>query len=114
MKLPELIRRSAEKELARYCENKVPPCFRNEVRVGFSMEDAQATLYEERLNLANPGQWVARPVAQFRFQPEFNQWTLHYPDACHAWRLYLNANPTLNLKQLIQAVDDDPFNSFWD
>lgn len=112
--MPELIRKSAEKELSRYCEDKVPACFRSEVRVGFRIEGEQATLFEERVVLANPGRWAARPVAQFRFQSDLNQWTLHYPDARHSWRLYLNANPTLNLKQLIQAVDDDPFNSFWD
>ncbi|KIH75676.1 Protein of unknown function [Geoalkalibacter ferrihydriticus] len=113
MEMPELVRKCAEKELFSYCETKVPPCFRNEVRVNFRIEGETATLYEERITLANPANWSWRPVAQFRFQIELNQWSLHYPVDRDSWRLYLNAGPTLNLKSLLRAVDDDPFNSFW-
>ncbi|MDO3377914.1 DUF3024 domain-containing protein [Geoalkalibacter halelectricus] len=113
MELPELVRKCAEKELFSYCEGKVPPCFRNEVRVSFCIDGEAVTLFEERITLANPADWSSRPVAQFRFQPELNQWSLHYPVSRDCWRLYLNAGPTLNLKNLLRAVDEDPFQSFW-
>ena len=114
MQMPELIRRTAEKELSHYCDIKIPPCFRNEVRVDFQIEDDCATLFEERIVHANPGKWARRHVAQFRFNRQLNQWSLHYPDSRHSWRLYLNAGPSLNFKALLKAVDDDPLNSFWD
>lgn len=113
MELPELLRKSAEKQFERYCEGKVPPCFRNEVRVSFRIDGDSVTLFEERITLSNPSGWSGRRIAQFRYQPDLNQWSLHYPVARDAWRLYLNAGPTLNLQLLLQAVDDDPFHSFW-
>ncbi len=114
MNMPELIRRTAEKELSRYCECKIPPCFSNEVRVDYQIEEERATLFEERFVHANPDNWTRRHVAQFRYSPDLHQWSLHYPDSRHSWRLYLNAGPSLNFKSLLQAVDDDPLNSFWD
>jgi hypothetical protein len=113
MGLPELVRKTAEKELSLYCEGKVPPCFRNEVRVAFRMEGEHITLLEERITQGNSAGWSGRRVAQFRFHADLNQWSLHYPVARNSWCLYLNAGPTLNFKRLLQAVDDDPFHSFW-
>lgn len=113
MEMPELVRKTVEKELALYCKEKVPPCFRNEVRIGFHIEGAQVTLFEERITQSNASGWSGRRVAQFRFHADLNQWSLHYPAASDCWRLYLNVGPTLNFKRLLQAVDNDPFHSFW-
>ncbi len=113
MPLPELIRKSAEKILSRYCEEKIPPCARQQLRLVYQIRDDNATLYEERPLLSDPERWLAAPIAQFRFNHELRQWSLHVSDRNHCWHLYANIGPTLNLSRLLQHLDEDPFRIFW-
>jgi hypothetical protein len=113
MALPELIRKSAEKLLTRYCRERVPVCAHDQVRLGFSIRDNHITLFQERTGFSEPGQWIASPVAQFRYDPDLCQWTLHYPDRNRKWHFYLNAGPHLDLARLLRHLDEDPLGIFW-
>lgn len=114
MPLPELVRRSAEKRLARYCTGHSAAGTRDAVRLAFSIRDDQVTLFAERADTEGSGAWVATPVARFRFSHELGQWTLHYPDQERRWRFYLNAGPSLDLGKLLRHLDADPLHVFWD
>ena len=113
MAMPELVRRSAEKLLAHYCDQRIPPCARDKLRLAFSIRDDQVTLFAERADGQEPDTWVASPVARFRFSQDLGQWTLHYPDAHLRWRFYLNAGPYLDLRKLLKHLDADPLHLFW-
>ena len=113
MAIPELVLKSAERLLTRYCAGRIPPCPRNQVRVSFQVRDEAITLTEERPDLASPGRWLGVPVAQFRFHAELLQWTLHYPDHARRWIFYPNVPPTLDLGRLLRHLDADPLHLFW-
>jgi len=112
MPLPELVRRSAGKILARYCAERVPPCARDRLRLSFRIRNDYVTLFAGRTDPPD-GRWRLRPVARFRFSPELAQWTLHYPDRERRWRFYLNAPPSLDLEKLLRHLDADPLHLFW-
>lgn len=114
MPLPELVRRSAEKILSRYCAERVLPCARDQVRLSFRLCDDHVTLYAERAAAEGSGEWTAAPVARFRFSHELGQWSLHYPDGERRWRFYLNVGPSLDLGKLLRHLDADPLHLFWD
>lgn len=114
MALPELVRRSAEKILTRYCSGPLPSCARDLLRLSFSIRGDQVTLFAERAAAKGSGASVATPVARFRFSHDLGQWTLHYPDGERRWRFYLNAGPSLDLDKLLRHLDADPLHFFWD
>ncbi len=114
MAIPEFVKKSAEKALSEYIASHVPPCMCHEIRLRFELEEGQVTLFQDRRDTARPGMWLRLPVAQFRFNEELVQWTLHYHDEANRWRFYLNASPTLNLGKLLKVVDDDVLNVFWE
>lgn len=113
MPLPQLIQKRAERLLDEYCSNRVPSWLKEELRLGYSIETETATIYQERRRCQGSCEWFRFPLARFHYSTELNQWTLHHYDQNQQWRLYLNAGPTLDLRKLIQAIDDDPLGFFW-
>jgi hypothetical protein len=111
--IPELLRRSAEKLLDKYCAEKIPPCARDQVRLSYRVRGDAITLYEERIGYSDPTRWLAMAIAQFRFNPDLNQWTLHHSDRNNRWHFYLNAAPSLDFVKQLKALDEDPLRLFW-
>jgi hypothetical protein len=114
MALPELVRRTAEKTLARYCSGQLPDCAREQGRLAFRIHDDHITLFAERAAAEGSGAPVAIPVARFRFSHELGQWSLHHPAGERYWRFYLNAGPSLDLGKLLRHLDADPLHFFWE
>lgn len=111
MELPELLRKQAEKLLFTFCQQaaedvKLPR------HVRYRVEGQQINLFEVRRNMHNPREHQQLPMAQIRYTPELNQWTLHYKQESH-WQFYLNAAPTLDLSKLLLAIRQDPMGYFW-
>ncbi len=115
MALPELARRLVEAKLTAYCERKVPIHVRNEVRLSFSVRGHSVTLSEERDALARPGTWVATPIAQLRFDPDHEHWTLYCanPKRREGWLPYRHALPAKDIGALLYAIDSDQTGVFW-
>jgi len=113
MALPQLLEKSAEKLFAAYCDERECCCERNHTRLSFKIGGDRVTLFEERWAYLEPGRWLVRPVAQFRYQPELLQWSLHYFNPATHWVFYLNCGPSLDLAKMLRHVDDDPLRTFW-
>jgi hypothetical protein len=113
MPLPQLLRKRAEKLLDAYCRSRVPSWLKDELRLDFTIVDVAATVFQQRRRCQGTCEWFRSPLAQFRYSAALQQWTLHHYEANQQWRLYLNANPSLDLGKLLQAVDDDPLGFFW-
>lgn len=112
--LPELVKKSIEKMLTRYCLDKVPAWAEGQVRLAFKIHDDKVTLYEEKRACPESGHWITRPVAQFRYSHDLHQWTLHYPAPRDRWHFYLNVGPSLDFGKLLKHLDEDPVHTFWE
>lgn len=114
MPLPELLRKFAEKLLTEYCDNREPCCEQNHTRLTFRIGGNRVTLIEERWAYLEQGRWLIRPVAQFRYNSDMAQWSLHYFNSNQkAWVFYLNYGPCLDLAKILKHVDADPLSMFW-
>ena len=78
MSLPELLKKSAEKLLSTYCSEHNFHCTDVPSRLSYRIGDNRVTLLEELSGCPCLSSCNARPVAQFRYQPDLTQWTLHY------------------------------------
>ena len=112
MALPELVRRTAEKVFSEFCAGIHPPCACGEARLRFEMEEEEVTLLEDHFPCESHRHTV-RAIARFRYSSALGQWTLHYPGPGRQWVFYLNANPTLDLKKLLDHLEKDPLGIFW-
>lgn len=111
MSLPELLRKRAEKLLFDFCNQAAEDPFRPR-HLRYRIEGQQINLFEVRRCQNNPKEHQALPMAQIRYNPDLNQWTLHHLND-ERWRLYLNITPSLDLSKLLTAIKQDPMGYFW-
>ena len=113
MALPESTRRFVEKRLDTYCEERIPEHAKIQVRMGYKIRGNHVTLFEERPSFPDFEVWVNIPVAQFRFNPEQDKWTLYWSDRNSKWHEYYDLEPNQEFEVILQEVDDDPTGIFW-
>jgi hypothetical protein len=113
MAIPVLLKKRIELRLANYCEARIPPRVRGQIRLGFRFRGHSVTLFEERPLLRDMDHWIESVVAQFRYDPETIQWRLYCADRNSRWHVYWDLDPSLDFDRLLKEVDDDPTGIFW-
>lgn len=113
MSLPVELRTRVEQKLAGFCRDRVPERARGQVRLGYKIRGNHVTLIEERIAYLEPGEWIAIPVAQFRFDPADSLWRLFWPDRNARWHEYWDLDPARDFGLLLAEVDEDPTGVFW-
>jgi hypothetical protein len=113
MVLPELTSKLVETKLTAYCERRVPPHARDQVRMSFSVRGNNVTINEERVAFKEPGRWVTIPIAQLRFTEKSGLWTLYCADRNDRWHLYRHAEPAKDVGALLGAMDADKTGIFF-
>ena len=111
IKLPELLEKNAIRMLDEFCIRAANDQYRPR-HLRYRIEGRQVYLYEIRRYQKDPQKHKEMPMAQIRFSPELNQWTLHHQNGEH-WQLYLNVTPTLEFGKLLNAIKQDPMGYFW-
>ena len=109
--LPEFLHKSALRKLDEFCRNAV----QNEVNprhLNYRISGLQVYLFELRKGTNKAEGNRELPMAQLRFSPELNQWSLHHQNGSH-WQLYLGIGPTLELDKLLTTINQDPLGFFW-
>ncbi|KMY66395.1 hypothetical protein AAU61_17085 [Desulfocarbo indianensis] len=102
-------------KLGAYCEGKVPPHVRDKLRIAYRIRGNSVTVFEERPRWDKPDseEWTSLPIAQFRYDPGTNKWTLYCADRNGRWHKYDLANPVKNIETLIAKVEEDRTGIFW-
>ena len=67
------------------------------------------TLFEDRPVWRMPGEWIA----QFRYNPTSERWTLYWSNRHGRSLLYEDKRPAADIATLIREVDADPIGAFW-
>jgi hypothetical protein len=113
MAIPELTRRRAERLLQQLIDRRVPPHVRNEIRMSVETRGNNITLFEHRPVWRMPDKWTDGKVAQFRYEPTSERWTLLWSDRHGRWLRYEGKRPAADIATLIREVDEDPVGAFW-
>ena len=87
-----------EPDLARiekYCEKLVPAELWNQMRIEHTVRGKPVTLFECRPPWTGDlgTDWSRIPVAQLRYGPARQHWTLYWPDSNSRWHLFDLINP---------------------
>lgn len=113
MAIPELTRRRAEGLLQQLIDRRLPPSLRDEIRMSVETRGNSVTLFEHRPVWRMPDEWTDGKVAQFRYDPTSQRWTLYWSDRHGRWLRYEGKRPTADIAALIREVDADPVGAFW-
>lgn len=114
MALAEFTRRLVETRLAAYCARRVPAVLRDQVGLLFRVAGNRVTLLETRPAPGERSSWGETPLAQFRFDSRTSRWSLYCMDRWSRWHLYDLVQPSADIDDLLQALDEDRLGIFWD
>ena len=99
--------------LGEFCDKRVPPDIRGQLRLGFRISGNKVTLFETRPRFKHPTEWGELAVAQFRYNQSRWEWALYWRDQHERWHLYERKRPAKRLETLLKEVDRDPTGIFW-
>lgn len=105
MAAPEL----AVSKIKRFCHERTPPEFRNEMRLEVVVRGNSVTIQDCRpLFHGEPGEWTRMKIAQLRFDPANAAWALYWADRNSRWHRYHDLEPTMVLDEVLAEIDEDP------
>lgn len=115
MRLPVKERTQAEFALAKFCQQRITPAMRAQVRLEYAIRGLAAILVERRPPWPSPTpdeEWLRILVARFRFAAKTATWTLDWRDSDERWHPYAFTRAK-TLVGLLREVDRDPTGIFW-
>jgi Protein of unknown function (DUF3024) len=97
----------------RYCQRRVPPHARQQVRLETLVRGSAITIIEQRAPWRDDfgPEWSRLKVAQLRY--DHGTWTLHWADRHGRWLRYPDLEPSPRLDDLLTEIDRDPACAFW-
>ena len=114
MPLPELFKKSAEKKIQAFCEKRVPPHARNQVRLTFKFRGNTVTIFEERAPWTKDiTEWTSMPITQLRYDEKTNRWQLFCADRNDRWHKYLSKKSLSDIDTILEEINRDPTGIFW-
>lgn len=99
-----------------FCDSRIPEEHRDELRLECSRRGNSITLVERRPPW-NPElmgtEWTSMKVAQIRYDPLSESWTLYCCDRNERWWPYDEIGPSTSVDPLLAEIDTDPTGIFW-
>jgi hypothetical protein len=95
--------------IQRFCEERTPLEFRDRMRLEAAARGNSVTITDhEPLFGGAAGEWMSRPIAQLRYQPQSRRWTLYWADRNDRWHPYEQLRPTVDLRRVLAEIEADP------
>jgi hypothetical protein len=100
-------------KVKRFCRDRVPAEFKDEVRLEATTRGKSVSIHECRpVWRGAPGEWTRMSIAQVRYEGD-GAWTLYFGDRNGRWTTY----PVLDAKQpidvILEEIETDPTALFW-
>ncbi len=109
MALPEIELHRVNKLFNMFCEQRIPPHARDQIKLLYNIKGSKVILIESRPYYDDPTKWTEMPVAQFEYNETTKTWSL-YGYNRNDKRLPIAKG---NLEKIIQEVDKEPTGIFW-
>lgn len=102
-------------EIRWWADRRVPEHARNQIRLEVDVTDRTVTILECRppWRPEYGPDWSRFPIARLRYTKSRNRWSLYWRDQNLAFHEYDIADPTPDIRDLLDEVDRDPTNIFW-
>lgn len=113
MALSDIEKKRIEKLFAYYCDKKIPPQFRNELRAEFEIRGNEVYLFECRAPWLGEGDWTRMKVARFKKDPKTETWLLYWADRNSKWRQYPPLPFHARIEKLLDEVEKNETGAFW-
>lgn len=109
MPLPEIEQHRVAKLLDAYCEKRIPPHVRDQIKLFYKITGNKVILIESRPHYDDQTSWYEMPIAQFEYSAATKKWSLYGYDR-NEKRVPISKG---SLEGMIQELDIDRTCLFW-
>jgi hypothetical protein len=113
MTLPDATRKYVSELFNQRIEAGLTPKRREYLRLRDSFRGNSVTLHEDRPRMLGQDGWSSLGVALFRLNPTTGTWSLYWRDSRERWLEVEEFEPSIDLGELLDEVDQDPSHLFW-
>jgi hypothetical protein len=113
MALTAFEKKRVEKIFTDYCDKKIPPQYRNELRVEFQIRGDEVSLFEVRPAWDDPTRWISMKVARFKKDHKTETWQLFWADRNSRWKTYPPLPYHRDIEKLLEEVEKNETGAFW-
>jgi len=114
MALPEIKRDEAERDLRRFCKERVPVEHQDAIRYTYTIRGNDFTLVEERPPWDGSGtEWTQLPIARFRYESECNGWSVSWRRANGRWLVCDWIGTPARFRDALAEVERDAHATFF-
>ena len=114
MALLEIKRAEAERDLKKYCAERVPAEYRDQIRYTYKIRGNDIALIEERPPWDGVGiEWTKLSIARFRYEPECNGWSVSWQRANGRWLYCEWIGETARFSEALAEVERDVYGTFF-
>ena len=114
MALSEFETRKAEKLVGEYVEKRrPPPHIRNEVDLGFRVEDQSVEIFEIRPVWRDPTQKMEAAIAKATYVRNKRVWKVYWQRADLKWHRYEPDPEVKTLEEFLALVEEDEYACFF-
>jgi hypothetical protein len=96
-----------------YCEKKIPPNLRSQIKVEYRVAADEVTLYESRPVWDDHATWISGKVARFKKEAGTETWALFWADRNGRWREYPPFPGHRDIEKLLAEVEKNETGAFW-
>ena len=110
-----MLSKDAVEVVQRWARDQTPEEFRDRMRVEVEESPRGLTVVECSLMPGMDGEmrWLRVPSARLAYASARREWTLYCFDSNSKARRYLDLEPSSEIKDLLDEIDDDPTCIFW-
>ena len=115
MAIPEPARPTAIQAVEQYCEDRIPPHVRDEIRLEANIRGNAIMIVERRPPWREDfgPEWTTQKIARLLYDPGTATWSLWWADRNDRWLTYPPQKPTGNVELLLAAIDADQSGAFY-
>jgi hypothetical protein len=111
--MDELTKHKVTKMVAEFCDGRVPPDVRDQIKLLYKIRGNDVNIIESRPHWQDNNIWTEMPIAKIRYLPKKMLWQLLWIKANGKWQKYPELEPCKDLKKVINEIDKDPHYAFW-
>lgn len=101
-------------EVNAFLEKRRPPIhLRDQLDVGFSIQDQSVEIFEIHPVWNDKSQMQEMPIAKTRYVRIQDRWNIYWMPSDCKWHGYKPKKSVKKLSQFLKEVDEDPFACFW-
>jgi Protein of unknown function (DUF3024) len=99
----------------RWCEQRIPPHARDQVRVECDVDPRHLTIVECRPPWREGigPEWTRFPIARLHYTKSTRSWSLYWRDRHLRFHRYGQLPPSSHIDDLLREIDRDPTAIFW-